>query len=120
MYTPFISSVMYCINIQIYKNEIESDLYFYNSEMSGHSLFWLQLVLSRSRNMCIWYKGAIVLSMICHVINIMYYNGLVKFSEFISYSFSIAILSILSWLIFRVTYKTSKAIHSMCKHSEIE
>lgn len=118
MYTPFISSVLYSINIFLFKEEMaeNSDLYFYNGEISGHSLIWLQLALTRSKSMCKWYKGAILLSMFCHVINIMYYNGLVEFSYFTSLTFSIAIISIIFWLIFRITYKTTKAIHSACKH----
>lgn len=122
MYTPFISSILYSINIFLFKEEMaeDSDLYFYNGEISGHSLIWLQLALTRSKSMCKWYKGAILLSMLCHIINIMYYNGLVEFSYFISLSFSLAIISIISWLIFRTTYKATKAIHSACKYSEIE
>lgn len=120
MYVPFISSLLYCISVFMFKNKIDSEFYFYNSEMSGHSLFWLQIILSRSKNMCKWYRGSIILSMITHVLNIMYYHGYVEITLFIGISFSIGIASILSWLIFRVTYKTTKIIRSACKHSRIK
>lgn len=120
MYVPFISSLLYCVSVFMFKNKIDSEFYFYNSEMSGHSLFWLQIILSRSKNMCKWYRGAIILSMITHALNILYYHGYFEVSLYIGISFSIGIASILSWLIFRITYKTTKAIHSACKHSETE
>lgn len=121
MYVPFISSILYCINIYLFKNGCVEPMFIrYNANLSGHSIFWLQVVLSRSKNMCKWYKGAIILSMITHIVNIMYYHGYVDFSMYICISFSVSIASVLSWLIFRVTYKATKVIHSACKHSEIE
>ena len=119
MYVPFISSVLYCINIYIFKENSEAPMFLrYNANLSGHSIFWLQAFLSRSKNMCIWYKGAIILAIISHVINLMYYHGFVNISMYISISFSVTIISIISWLIFRVTYKATKTIHSECKRLE--
>lgn len=119
MYTPFISSICYCINIHLYEDQLNYGIVFaYNSNFSGHSILWLQVVLSRSKNMCKWYKGSIILSMVTHVLNLMCYHGYLEFAKHVSYSFYICIASILCWLIFRVTYKTTKVVHSACTRLE--
>lgn len=119
MYVPFISSIIYCISVYLFIIHQNNSLYSrYNNNLAGHSIFWLQIILSRSKNMCIWYKGAIVLSMFTHVLNILYYHLSFDRHLYIAASLAIAILSIISWLIFRVTYKTTKVVHSACTRLE--
>lgn len=121
MYIPFISSFLYCVNVYMFYTKEFNDMFIrYNANLSGHSIFWLQAYLSRSKNMCKWYKGSVILSMITHILNIMFYHGYVDMSIYIALSFSIAIISILCWLIFRVTYKATKSIRSACKRLETE
>ena len=121
MYIPFITSIMYGICMFIYYFDINSRYYnSYNADVVGHSFLWLQTVLSRSRNMCKWYKASIVTLMFTHLVNIIYYHGLIKLATYINTSIAIAITSTVFWLIFRITYKTSKAIHSACTRLEQE
>lgn len=72
MYTPFLSSVFYVIHTMLLKNEVYDSLFFgYNSNFFGHSIFWLYVVLIRSKNMCKWYKLSIKSSMVMNFLNIL-------------------------------------------------
>lgn len=117
MYVPFISSIMYCISVICFYTKNYSPLYAsYNANLSGHSIFWLQLVLSRSKNMCKWYKMSIIFSMLSHVINILYYHKIIGLAKYFSISLSIAIMSIITWLVFRITYRVGKIFCSENTH----
>lgn len=121
MYLPFVSSLFYVIHTLMLMDKVESSLFYgYNSNLFGHSIFWLYLILVRSKNMCKWYKLSIMSSMLMNVLNVLYYHNIIGWLSFLDLLLVLSIISILSWLIFRITYKTSKAIHSACKHSEIE
>lgn len=121
MYIPFISSLLYCINVYMFYTKDFNDMFIrYNANLSEHSIFWLQAYLSRSKNMCKWYKGSIILSMATHILNLMFYHGAVEISIYMAISVSIAIISILCWLIFRITYKTTKSIRSACRRLDKE
>lgn len=119
MYVPFISSLSYCISIYLFINGLSTELYSrYNNNFCGHSIFWLQVVLSRSKNMCVWYKSSIIASMVSHVFNLIHYHGFIKYSLFLNGTLAAAIVSILCWLIFKITYKTTKVVHSACTRLE--
>lgn len=119
MYVPFISSIMYCISVISFYNGSYNRLFAsYNANLSGHSIFWLQLVLSRSNNMCKWYKLSIIASMFTHIINILYYHKMLDISKYFSLSLAVAIISIISWLVFRITYNARKVIQKECIREE--
>lgn len=119
MYLPFLTSIFYIISIYLYKTGESAGMFNrYNANLYGHSIFWIQVVLSRSKNMCKWYKGALLVLIFTHIINLMYYHGYMEKATFMAISLCASILSIILWLIFRVTYKTSKIIQRECKREE--
>lgn len=121
MYVPFISSLMYCIHTYMMKEGIKGSMFYkYNSDFSGHSLFWLFVVYARSKRMCKWYRMSIKLAALSHLLNIMYYEGILGADMFLDCTLAIFIASVLCWLIFRITYKTTKSIRSACKRLETE
>ena len=55
-----------------------------------------------------------------HVLNLLTRLKIIERCDNIKISIVISVFAIITWLIFRVTYKTAKVIHSACKHSETE
>lgn len=111
MYTPFISSFLYCVHTKMLKSGTqESIYYYYNADICGHSLLWLWLVYIRSKKMCKWYKLSIITSGLSHFSNFLYYMGLFDYDMFLDVILSMFILSMLFWLIFMVTYNTAKKV----------
>ena len=105
-YTPFISSITYCIHTYKLSEGIEEcDFYFYNSEMTGHSIFWLIPIYAYSVRMCVWYRRTILLLMLTHPVPIFYKNGYLTETMFLDILFSLCFASILTWCIYRF-YKT--------------
>lgn len=121
MYIPFLSSIFYVVHTILMKNGVTDTLFYgYNANTFGHSIMWLTLVLLKSKRMCKWYKLSIIFSMCTNVLNILYYHKIIPKICLIDIAFSFVIASIISWLIFRLTYKTTKVIHSECKRLKQE
>ncbi len=121
MFTPFVSSFLYVIHTFMLKEGVsESIFYGYNSNTFGHSIFWLYLVLIRSKSMCKWYKLSIKLSMAMNFMNILYYHKLISWIGLLDIALSFSIASIICWLIFISAKKVSKSINQACKHSRIK
>ena len=120
MYVPFISSIMFFIHMILYVNEVQTIFYNINADISGHSILWLWAFYIRSKTMCKWYKLSIITAMLSHVFNFMYYKNMIDIYVFMNLGMSIAIVSIILFVFFLITYRTSKKIHSMCKDLEKE
>ena len=89
-------------------------------ELTGNSILLLLYVLVHSKRMCKWYKLSIYSLLAIHVLNFAYHIKLIDVPVLLKLGICVNITSILFWLMFRITYKTAKVIHSACKHSEIE
>ena len=101
----------YVIHTMLLKNEVYDSLFFgYNSNFFGHSIFWLYVVLIRSKNMCKWYKLSIKSSMVMNFLNILYYHHIIERIGLLDMALVFSIISILCWLIFVSTCNISKVI----------
>lgn len=122
LYTPFICSIVAAIHGVLFLLEKgNSNILLFFGDITGNSILLLYFVLIHSKRMCKWYKMSIYLLMVVHFLNLLYYAiGEIPAWIVLYCGLILNIASVMCWLIFRVTYKTSKVIHSACKHSEIE
>lgn len=121
LYTPFICAVISVIHGVLILNNVNSSVLRCIGDFTGHSMLVLLFIWIHSKRMCKWYKLSIIMLFLIHVMNITYYiTGIIPIWIILYGGLILNIASVMCWLIFRVTYKTSKAIRSACKHSEIE
>lgn len=117
-FTPFITALVAIIHGVLYFSGYTGVLYRMMSEFTGHSILMMLFVYSTSKNMCKWYKLSVILQLLIHISNIMYYLGFVASKSVIYVSLVLNILALMCWLIFITTRNMSKAIRSSCIHSE--
>lgn len=118
--TPFICAIISTIHGVLLVNKVQTSFYFIAQELTGNSILLLLYVLVHSKRMCKWYKLSIYSLLAIHVLNFAYHIKLIDVPVLLKLGICVNITSILFWLMFRITYKTAKVIHSACKHSEIE
>lgn len=118
LYTPFICAIVAIAHIFLYLNHYEGNIYSILGNITGHSVLMNIYIIIHSRRMCVWYKTTNYILMSIHFINIAYRIGLIP-SYYIMYILLFINLSaLMTWLIFRVTYKSTKAIRSACKRAD--
>lgn len=121
LYTPFICAIIACIHGVLFLLKYQNIMLNIFNDLSGHSILLLWFIWIHNKRMCKWYKLSIMMLFIIHIMNIVYYiTGVIPVWIIIYGGLILNIDSVMFWLIFRITYKTSKVIHSACKHSEIE
>lgn len=120
LYTPFICAIISTIHGVLLVNKVQTSFYFIAQELTGNSILLLLYVLVHSKRMCKWYKLSIYSLLAIHVLNFAYHIKLIDVPVLLKLGICVNITSILFWLMFRITYKTAKVIHSACEHSEIE
>lgn len=118
LYTPFICALIASVHGVLYLSDINVRTLYVLSEFTGHSILVILYMLVHSKRMCKWYKITLWLLMLVHFSNIMFYIGIIPRKSIIYVTLFINISALISWLIFRITYRTSKLIHSACKHSQ--
>lgn len=118
LYTPFICAVVSIAHISLYLYGYNGSFYGIFNNLTGHSILMMIFILYHSRRMCKRYKLSCWLLLFIHINNIIYHLGFEKYDISVLIILLLSIGSLLSWLIFRVTYKTTKVIRSACKRLE--
>lgn len=120
LYTPFICSVISAIHGVLLFFKVDTSFYWIASSLTGHSIFLVLFMIIHSKKMCKWYKMSLYLMLSINILNLITRLGIIERCDNIKISIVISVFAIITWLIFRVTYNTTKIIHSACKHSETE
>lgn len=120
LYTPFICSLISAIHGVLLLLKVNTSFYWIASSLTGHSILLVLFMIIHSKRMCKWYKMTLYSMLSIHVLNLLTRLKIIERCDNIKISIVISVFAIITWLIFRVTYKTAKVIHSACKHSEIE
>lgn len=120
LYIPFITAIIVAIHGILFNLGYNTFVFYIAQSFIGNSILYLLYVLLHSKRMCKWYKMSICSLMLIHIVNILKKIGLIENDDVFKMTIILCTVTIILWLIFRVTYKTTKAIHSACTRLEEE
>lgn len=108
IYTPFICAIMAIIHGVLYFYVYKSSFYSIMNQCTGHSFLLIGYILSTCDKMCKWYKITCLMLMIVHVPNILYIYGLFTLDNVMYSSIIIGIISLLTYILYRVSVGITK------------
>ena len=110
IYTPFICAFTALIHGVCILLEVKGLFYSIMNEFTGHSVLLIAYIICSSQKMCIWYKITNYLLLSLHIFNLSYYFDLIDYDNLLYFGILINIISIITFIIYRVTAGITKIL----------